>query len=87
LSPVAPDKFVAEYPIGALQFSRGKSGRCDGFTINDGRVQKLRFDKVAISPLQMEQALVGFQGRELAEVVPPHGCHSFLLEALIFQWP
>jgi len=54
LSQVAPDKFVAEYPIGALRFSRGKSGRCDGFTINDGRVQQLRFDKVAISPLQME---------------------------------
>src|SRR4029434_6387492 len=33
------------------------------------------------------KALVGFQGRGCAEVVQPHSCHIFLLEALIFQWP
>jgi len=33
------------------------------------------------------EALVGFQGRGCAEVVPPYCCHPFLLEALLFQWP
>jgi hypothetical protein len=34
-----------------------------------------------------DQALVGFQGRGFAEVVQPHCCYPFLLEALLFQWP
>ena len=33
------------------------------------------------------EALVGFQGRGLAEVVQSHCCHPFLLEAFIFQRP
>src|SRR5262249_50229188 len=33
------------------------------------------------------EALVGFQGRGCADVVPPHCCHPLLLEALLFQWP
>src|SRR5262249_17300486 len=32
-------------------------------------------------------ALVGFQGRGFADVVQPNCWHSFLLEALLFQWP
>src|SRR5207249_2078453 len=32
------------------------------------------------------EALIGFQGRGCAEVIQPNGCHSFLLEALLFQW-
>src|SRR5215471_4039205 len=32
-------------------------------------------------------ALVGFQGRGCADVVQPNGCHPFLLEALLLQWP
>ena len=35
--------------------------------------------------VEVDEALVGFQGRGLAEVVQPHCCHPFLLEALIFQ--
>src|SRR5262249_48438866 len=30
---------------------------------------------------------VGFQGRGFAEVVSPHCCHPFLLEALLFSPP
>src|SRR5262247_602451 len=30
--------------------------------------------------------VIGFQGRGCAEVIQPNGCHSFLLEALLFQW-
>ena len=33
------------------------------------------------------QALVGFQGRGLADGAQPDFCHSLLLEALIFQQP
>jgi hypothetical protein len=35
----------------------------------------------------MEEALVGFQGRGCAEVVPPDFSHPLLLEPLLFQWP
>ena len=36
---------------------------------------------------QSTDALVGFQGRGVADVVQPNCCHPFLLEALLFQWP
>ena len=35
----------------------------------------------------LSEALVGFQGRGFADVVQPHCCHPFLLEAFLFQWP
>ena len=35
----------------------------------------------------LSEALVGFQGRGVADVVQPNCCHPFFLEALLFQWP
>jgi CubicO group peptidase (beta-lactamase class C family) len=51
LKPSGPDTFAGAYPIGALTFSRAPDGSCDGFTIDDGRVQKLRFAKVTVAPV------------------------------------
>jgi hypothetical protein len=33
------------------------------------------------------QALIGFQGRGLDDVVPPDFYHDLFLKAIIFQWP
>jgi len=51
LKPAGRDTFAGGFPIGALVFSRATDGRCDGFTVNGGRVQKLRFAKVTIIPV------------------------------------
>ncbi|MEA2823569.1 MAG: hypothetical protein QOF03_51, partial [Alphaproteobacteria bacterium] len=53
LSQTASNAFTAGFPVGAFQFTRSANNDCNGFTINDGRVQKLHFDKVRIMPLEM----------------------------------
>ena len=51
LHQITGDIYSASFPIGTLRFTRGADGTCTGFMINDGRVQKLRFDKVTIAPV------------------------------------
>lgn len=53
LTQTSTDNFLGKFPIGRLEFSRGQDGACNGLTIDDGRVQKLRFSKVAIRPSQV----------------------------------
>jgi CubicO group peptidase (beta-lactamase class C family) len=47
-----PDTFVLPFPIDNLRYTRGASGGCDGFTIDDGRVRNLRFVKVEIKAVE-----------------------------------
>jgi hypothetical protein len=54
LKPSGPDTFAGGFPIGALTFSRAPDGSCDGFAIDDGRVKKLRFAKVTITPVAQQ---------------------------------
>jgi len=56
----------------------------DGEGVTDGKTAGRR-DQRALSVSR--EALVGFQGRECAEVVPPDFSHPLLLEPLLFQWP
>jgi len=50
LKQTAANVYAAEFPIGTLQFTRSADGACTGFTLGDGRVRKLRFDKITIVP-------------------------------------
>jgi integrase len=48
----------------------------------------LTADRVDLrAELMVFEALVGFQGRGVAEVVHPDFCHALLRHALLFQWP
>jgi len=40
-----------------------------------------------LSYRHVEEALIGFQGRGLEDVVHPDFCHDLFLKAFIFQWP
>lgn len=51
LHQTASDAYIAEFPIGGLTFTRDADGNCTGLLINDGRAQKVRFDKVRIAPV------------------------------------
>jgi hypothetical protein len=45
----------------------------------------MRHFSASVYALQTAMALVGFQGRGCADGVQPDFCHTFLLEAFIFQ--
>jgi CubicO group peptidase (beta-lactamase class C family) len=51
LEPVGKDLFAGAFPVGDLQFACPADGACDALSIDDGRVQKLRFVRVAITPV------------------------------------
>ena len=50
LAPVGKDRFGGGFPVGNLTFACADGGACDALSIDDGRVQKLRFVRVAITP-------------------------------------
>lgn len=52
LHPVETDKFEAADPIGRVTFTRVEGGRIAGIQIDGSRVQRLRFDRVAIKPAE-----------------------------------
>ena len=45
----------------------------------------LQCEKGRVSDVHFDLALVGFQGRGSAEVVPPDFCRALLRQALLFQ--
>jgi CubicO group peptidase (beta-lactamase class C family) len=51
LEPVGNDAFAGAFPIGNLKFMCADDGACNALSIDDGRVQKLRFVRVAITPV------------------------------------
>ena len=61
LEPIGNDAFAGAFPIGSLKagafpigslkFVCGADGECNALSIDDGRVQNLRFVRVAITPV------------------------------------
>jgi CubicO group peptidase (beta-lactamase class C family) len=56
LEPVGNDAFAGAFPIGSLKFVCGADGECNALSIDDGRVQNLRFVRVAITPVGPKSA-------------------------------
>jgi hypothetical protein len=56
LEPISNDAFAGAFPIGSLKFVCGADGECNAFSIDDGRVQNLRFVRVAITPVGPKSA-------------------------------
>ena len=52
LKPIGKDMFAGAYPIGNLKFTCADDGACNSLLIDDGRVQKLKLIKVAITPVE-----------------------------------
>jgi CubicO group peptidase (beta-lactamase class C family) len=50
LEPVGIDSFGGAFPIGNLKFACANDGECDALSVDNGRVQKLRFVRIAITP-------------------------------------
>ena len=51
MTPTIADVFVAEFPMGAMEYRCPELGRCNSFTVSNGRVRHLRFDRVDVTPL------------------------------------
>lgn len=51
LQPVGTDAFTTGFPIGNLKFACADDGKCNALSIDAGRVQRLRFVRVAIPPV------------------------------------
>ena len=56
LEPIGNDAFAGAFPIGSLKFVCGADGECNALSIDDGRVQNLRFVRVAITPVGSKSA-------------------------------
>jgi CubicO group peptidase (beta-lactamase class C family) len=56
LEPISNDAFAGAFPIGSLKFVCGADGECNALSIDDGRVQNLRFVRVAITPVGSKSA-------------------------------
>lgn len=56
LEPIGNDAFAGAFPIGRLKFVCGADGECNALSIDDGRVQNLRFVRVAITPVGSKSA-------------------------------
>jgi CubicO group peptidase (beta-lactamase class C family) len=50
MTPTTANVFVAPFPMGAIEYRCPPSGRCNGLMVTDGRVRKLRFDRVDLTP-------------------------------------
>jgi hypothetical protein len=51
LEPVGNDAFAGSFPINILRFVCAADLECDSFSIDDGRVRKLRFARVSFIPV------------------------------------
>ena len=56
MKPTIADIFEAELPFGTVTYKCSAHGRCDSFTVSNGRVRRLRFDRVDLTPLGSERA-------------------------------
>jgi hypothetical protein len=54
LEPIGKDMFAGAFPI-VLRFTCADGGACNALSIDDGRVLKLRFVKVAMTPVGKSQ--------------------------------
>ena len=61
---------------------KSRSGKNNGLSVSEIKGEKSR-----TSGQEITEALIGFQGRGLVEVIQPDFCHGLFLKALIFQWP
>jgi len=50
LQPLGNDAFAGAFPVGTLNFVCAGNGDCNALSIDDGRVQKLVFTRVAMPP-------------------------------------
>lgn len=48
LDPIGPDSFAGPWPFGVVRFQCTPAAGCSGFTVNEERVRKLQFTKVAV---------------------------------------
>jgi hypothetical protein len=51
LEAVGNDAFAGAFPIGSLKFACAAAGECNALSIDDGRVRKLRFIRVSLTPV------------------------------------
>jgi CubicO group peptidase (beta-lactamase class C family) len=51
LMPVGVDTFGGAFPIGNLRFVCTEAGECNALLISDGRVRRLRFVRVSLTPV------------------------------------
>jgi hypothetical protein len=51
LKPTVTNMFEAEFPFGTVNYRCSADNRCDTFTVTDGRVRRLRFDRVDLRPV------------------------------------
>lgn len=51
MTPTIADVFVAEFPMGAMEYRCPELRQCNSFTVSNGRVRNLRFDRVDVTPL------------------------------------
>jgi hypothetical protein len=51
LVPVGIDTFGGAFPIGNLRFVCTEAGECNALLISDGRVRRLRFVRVSLTPV------------------------------------
>src|SRR5262245_24509426 len=56
LEPISNNAFAGAFPIGSLKFVCGADGECNALSIDDGRVQNLRFVRVAITTVGPKSA-------------------------------
>jgi hypothetical protein len=51
LMPVGIDTFGGAFPIGNLRFVCADAGECNALLISDGRVRRLRFVRISLTPV------------------------------------
>jgi hypothetical protein len=51
LTATTADTFTARFPVGALQYRCDEGHTCDSFSITDGHVRNLQFDRVNLEPV------------------------------------
>lgn len=72
--------FNGGFPIGKLQFNCVAGKGCNSFSLNNGRVRKLVFSKVTISPVGPDPIGAAF------DVAPPFAETPFYLRGSMNQW-
>lgn len=56
MKPTTRDMFEAELPFGTVSYRCSADKRCDSFTLTNGRVRSLRFDRVDLTPMSSEDS-------------------------------
>jgi len=56
MKPTITDMFEAELPLGTVTYRCSAENRCDSFIVTNGRVRRLRFDRVDLTPMGPERS-------------------------------